>query len=642
MKRHVFLLAVAVLCFASINAWSQIYVEFLAPMKMGNRPYRPLPASAVEHKRAEFVTPPNQDPDDGFKAVELPFTFDYNNGRYNWIGINVNGFVMLLPDGNVPIGTVGSNIQTRLFESGQQFPRNVIAPYWGDHFYRDRTIPSDANGNFMSSSIWTSTVQVGGRTAFCVEWRNLNINDKTIPSSVGNFQLYIYRQDSVVGSFQGDIEFAYGQIGGNPFTNLQTVITRNATVGLKGSTSAGDWVNGLAFANNDSARLSRRVTNQWQPSGGSDTIITLVALPRLRLDIWGDGDADMSQAPGARHAGQAQNRFVTAADAFTVLRSSATNIPLDSLYRRNAYKADVDHNGRFWYSTRNLANTADSIVGGRPVVWRREVRFRTPSNNHLLDLPADNSRDADINTAVYFQVNALDAALIMHYLGGRLVTLPYTLDSIPPIGKITTSKATDVVLNEVISFGKNTYRVPVYANGTIASLGSAVFSINGDVLNVELNPSFNKSEVMVVTNNNRIAIAGSINVDETTPLAYVTVSTNDDKVTLSDIEFNGVKTTSNPTIAVQKDNQTNGVVASPNPFTNTVNISFTPFETGIYAINIYDVLGNKVATLNNSELAKGAPYTFQWTANETNPNGVYVYRIEGNGVTHSNNVVLTR
>lgn len=116
---------------------AQVYVEFMPPMKKGNRPYTLLPSGpgTTVYTANDFYTTPNPDPDDGFVVVQLPFPFEYNGTIYNYIAINVNGFIMFLDGPNVPLGLVGMHVATRLFD-GQQFPRNVVAPFWGDHYMR--------------------------------------------------------------------------------------------------------------------------------------------------------------------------------------------------------------------------------------------------------------------------------------------------------------------------------------------------------------------------------------------------------------------------------------------------------------------------------------------------------------------------
>ncbi len=655
MRKRLFLAALASLFLVGASMKAQIYVEFETPKKVGNRPYTPLPSggSTTAYTANSFTVPPNVDPDDGFAAAQLPFPFEFNGTVYNWILINVNGFIIMSPDGNVPLGIVGQQIQTRLFD-GSQFPRNVVAPYWGDHYFR---IGGTAQPGYMPSQILTGIANVGGRRAFCIEWRNLNINDKTLPSSVGNFQCYLYEQTAVPGNSQGDIEFAYGQIGGNPNTTLTTVITRNAAVGIKGSSPQGDWLNAF-FTAPATSFTSTQLSNSWQPSGGSDTVLLFKSIPRLRLNVWGDGDADFSQAPGSRHYGSPQNQYVTANDALVILRSVAANKPLDSLVKRMAFKGDVDHNGRFYYSTRNVNNTADTAK------YRREVKFRTPlpRNNWTLnehfqlgspqtqdsllrlqtyDMPSDNSLDFQ---SIYFQVNAYDAALIMHYLGARIITLPWTLDSIVPFGKTisTDVNADDVRFANCTKSSNGVVRIPVYLNGLRDAAVSAVFNVNSEVVSVE--SAF--PNMISMFDGNRVAIAGSVKTDGTEPIAYVTVRAAQNDIKVDGVEFNGdARPSQTITIASASDNVALLTATQPTASNPVSTVSVSIPSNGDYSLRVYDILGNEVASLANASFSQGQ-YSFQWDGRTVSGapvgSGVYFFRLTGSGVNATNSVVFDR
>ena len=67
---------------------------------------------------------------------------------------------------------------------------------------------------------------------------------------MGNFQARFYLSDQE-SNWQGDIEFAYGQVGGNPNTSNNVVVTKGATVGIKGNSGfpgfIADFWNGLIW-----------------------------------------------------------------------------------------------------------------------------------------------------------------------------------------------------------------------------------------------------------------------------------------------------------------------------------------------------------------------------------------------------------
>ncbi len=608
---------------SAVSLVAQVYVEFMPPMKKGNRPYAMLPTGAgtTVYTANDFVTTPNPDPDDGFVVVQLPFPFEFNGTLYTYIAVNVNGFIMFIDQPSVPLGLVGMHIATRLFD-GQQFPRNVVAPFWGDHYMR---VGPPSEPQYMPSQVLTRQVSIGGRDAFCIEWRNLNINNENIPSSVGNFQVFLYRQTQIVGNFQGDIEFAYGPIGGNPNTTQQTVVTRDASVGLKGSSPQGDWINGLEFGGNvDIARTSMRLTNLWPPSGATDTTIVFEAIPRVRLDVWGDGDADFSQAPGARHAGRPQNIFVTANDALTILRAVATGIPLDSLYRRPAFKGDVDHNGRYYYSTRNYNNTADTPR------YRREIRTR--SLVYTDDLPADNSLDI---RSIYFYVNAYDAALIMHYLGGRVPELPWLIDSVVPAGKLAYERARSFELrtSEAVAVG-SVVRIPLYLDGDNSGPLSIVFDAGVPVQHVDLAI---KENILAIAHGNRVAIAGSVNASADEPVAWITVPNTVESLVLRDVEFNGERQADKLVRLMTYEPQELTITATPNPFTASTTLAVTIPERGAYTVCVYNAQGERVATLASGMMDKGT-MPLSWNGTDDSgaqlPSGTYFCRLEGSGVGH--------
>jgi hypothetical protein len=621
MKGKLFLAGVVAAALAVTSSVAQVYVEFMPPMKRGNRPYTLLPTGpgTTVYTANNFITNPNVDHDDGFVVAQLPFPFEFNGTIYNHIAINVNGFIMFLDGPTVPLGLVGMNIATRLFD-GSQFPQNVVAPFWGDHYMR---VGPPTQPQYMPSQVLTRLVTVGGRQAFCVEWRNLNINDKTVPSSVGNFQVYLYQQTQIIGNFQGDIEFAYGTIGGNPNTPQQIVVTRNASVGLKGTSPQGDWINGLEFGGNiNVARTSTRLTNVWPPSGATDTTIVFQAIPRVRLDVWGDGDADFSQAPGERHAGRPQNIFVTANDALTILRAVATGIPLDSLYRRPAFKGDVDHNGRYYYSTRKWDNTDDTTR------HRREIRTR--SLYYTDDLPNDNSLDI---RSIYFYVNAYDAALIMHYLGGRIPELPWLIDSVVPAGKLAYERARTFELRtqEAVKVG-SMLRVPIYLDGENTGPFSIAFDAGVPIESVELTT---KENSIALSHGSRVAIAGSVELSAVEPVAWLTIPSTVEVLRVTDVEFNGDRQSDKFIRITASEQVETTITASPNPLTTTTTILTTIPTPGIYTLAIYDAQGRRVTTLASGVMAKGTvPVTWNGTDQMGNslPNGTYFCRLEGNGI----------
>lgn len=63
----------------------------------------------------------------------------------------------------------------------------------------------------------------------------------------------------------------------------------------------------------------------------------------------------------------------------------------------------------------------------------------------------------------------------------------------------------------------------------------------------------------------------------------------------------------------------------PNPFNPSTNIRFELTEAGLVTLNVFNILGQKVATLANGKLASGV-HTLTFNANNL-PSGVYVYQL---------------
>ena len=71
--------------------------------------------------------------------------------------------------------------------------------------------------------------------------------------------------------------------------------------------------------------------------------------------------------------------------------------------------------------------------------------------------------------------------------------------------------------------------------------------------------------------------------------------------------------------------------AYPNPFNNTVNIAFELPQDGKVRLDIFNLLGQKVATLVNEPMKAGS-HTYRWSGDAAS-SGVYFYRfVTGNHV----------
>jgi hypothetical protein len=67
----------------------------------------------------------------------------------------------------------------------------------------------------------------------------------------------------------------------------------------------------------------------------------------------------------------------------------------------------------------------------------------------------------------------------------------------------------------------------------------------------------------------------------------------------------------------------------PNPFNPSTKITFSLKNSGLTNLSVYNILGEKVVTLINSNLAAGA-HEFSFNASKFS-SGIYFYRLESNG-----------
>lgn len=628
MKR-IFLIAVGFLVLLGITLnlqplKAQVYGDFDTVRIIKNNPYTELGSNKTIIPSTSFGLPPNWavDLDDGYSnptGIDIGFPFEYNGEVYTKLWVCVNGFVTFSPPPFYP-----AKQPKGLFIQNVSYPINVLAPFWGDHRFR---ADNEQFSGWMPSEISYYLDNVNG--VFTVQWKNLNINDQTVKSSIGNFQLKLYKSKDPF-SGQGDIEFCYGQVGGNKYDNGQLVVTRFASVGIKGEFA--DFLNGLRFQKSDGTynQLAARtddstMTNEWTPSGATDRTIRFNALVRYNVDQWwGDGDADMSKGFGRKHYGMNQNRFVTVNDARSIMRSVATQVPLDSIRRRNAFHADVNHNGRYWWPRLDSMSV---------ISWRDQFEGQ--------NLPPQVSTIK----RVYYKANEYDAALILHYMSARIPDLPWLLDTIPQYGKIVPGElASNIRFGNATKASDGIYVVPVYLNGTAKGPIGVAFSVNGTVTDVKAS----SDQLISEFSGNNVTIAGSGEYDSQAPIAYITVNTNNANLKVSKVRFNDKDVEDLNVILASVNELTNDnqmVMNSPNPFTISNAITLNVEKAGNYTLTVYDAMGKRIRTIASESMNPGVR-TFTWNGtndlNESVENGTYIYRLTGENVSVSNKVYLNK
>ncbi len=651
--------------FGVSTADAQIYTSYTNTII--NKPYTSLGAGRLILNPEDFregQAPGTRDRDDGYffnannntYGVRIEsliggtgFQFEYNSERYDVLQVNVNGFAAA---GRTAYFLNTDNPEN-LFRKDP--PNAVIAPFWGDHFYR---AGDDIAAGYIPSEI---SVQIttendpalgGDIRVLVVEWKNLNINynfdpanpndplspnKQSQPSSVGTFMLKIYEAgpvNDVKRGKQGDIEFHYSTVGDPRVPGV--VKTSGAAVGIESDASqTGNgpttFMNGLyvedpsslnyrpGVDNLQNVRTQMTLSSTWAPSRANNNVILFRATPQPGAAGWGDGDANLSQL--IQHRNLPQNQFVTTSDVITIMRSVAMNRPLDSLRLRGGYHGDVNHNGRYYYN----GNT--------------RVDIPTRSDNEFEGLP--NAPIGDI----YFEANEYDAGLIMAYMAGKVPTLPWLIDVIIEYGKAgVEAKATNISIPTVISNGNGSYKLPLYLNGTFSGPMGVKFDVNGTVTAVELIEK-EGNKLVAQYNDNRVVIAGRAAFATNEPVGYVIVSTNDNAVELNDIRFNDENKGSMKIQSGAEAGEVTEFISSPNPVLSSASIKAVLPSDGHYTIAVYDMLGNKVKTIVDANLPAGSN-DFTWNGNDEAGNavnsGMYIYRIEGNGVQMTKQLTVVR
>jgi len=559
------------------------------------------------------------DRDDGFASLninDLAFDFTFLGEKQLNLWVNVNGFVTFQdPDLYSSILTENPN---GLFENSASYPEAVVAPFWGDHYLRnanEQAVPS-SNGFYVGSEVSYIVVGSYPTRRLIIQWKNLNIMNETLPSSIGNFQAIFYEgyDNQFPNNFAGGIEFAYGDVSNNPNTPLKTVQVYDATVGLKGGRAFGvngaftDFINGLTFDNVSQAYTSQQKTILWRPTGGSNNgegrRIFFRSIPRLYVGGWGDGDANLSQTRNRKHIGTKQQRFVTAADARLILRwrlqdrSLPDSLKEDSLRLGNAYHADVNHDGRYYYSFRTFDNLRDTSFWRRPIdIDTFGVRIRMDSIESMSGMPPD----AGPLRLIYYEANQQDAALILSYLSARVPSLPWIFDTIPnpKVNEGGVARASDVYVKNVNKVGIDEYEVTLGINGTNKSALSLEFNVNGDIVDVQAPVSVNQNnEINYIADhsNSKVIVATGHLFNQHDDVVTIRVKTQENTLELSGVQFD-VRKRASKTVSLAQAQAGLDLVVSPMPLQSTdATITVAVDESGSYEVSLLNINGEKVYT----------------------------------------------
>jgi len=555
---------------------------------------------------------------DNGTAQNIPtgFTFDYNGFTSNSVNININGFVTVRSMNpassvnNIPPTPQNNN---QLFSS--VLPNNTLAPFWGDHFYRTtepgytpskisylstpKADPNPNSVNYPFDRLWT----------FTVEWKNLNINDKSNPGSVASFQL-ILRQNPMANDKSAPdnrvtVEYQYGQDGQNG-----TVLTSGAAVGAEDSVgfthinalfqTAGDLND---VANNTSAR-----TTTWPPSGLPGRAIDLIPIGRSLLSTWGDGDVLLLQSTSPnQNVRTHQSLFVTVADAMAILQASANGIPLDSIEGNAAFHGDANHNGRVY----------------------------NPSYG-----------------AYFYYTTPYDASYILMYLAGKLSTLPWPLPLPVPVYKASDIHTTDVsgVVADVsnISTTGSTVLLPITVRGSVNGPLSIQMDLKGlESSGVQFVGTRAPEGTLICSNASlgRVTMAASGQFNDGETIGYLELrapANTNAEFDLDNVQVNDMAVpSSHVALKLGGPSAASAIGGNtleqnvPNPFvvstSGETTIGFDLASPENVTLRVFDVLGHEVRTLTAGEGRAAGHNTIQWDGRNTGGNvvasGLYYYQL---------------
>jgi len=568
------------------------------------------------------------DHDDGTYAgwsnnsgLPVGFSFDYNGNTYSTVNVNVNGWASV---GKQPL-PINPNNNNNLYNTSN--PGNALAPYWGDHYYRTlepgyhptrisylTTAIADTNPNAAPGSLLH---------IFTVEWKDLNINDKTNPQSIASFQLRIIENsmanDPAVPDHRATIEFQYGPNGWG-----STVSTVGAAVGAKDSVGF-THINALYATSQfsgDSTRLNvAQRSSCWPPATClPGRAIQLVPQGRASLNQWGDGDVNLDQIYNKDAAVRNnQARFVTLTDANIILTSRANNVKLDSIEGHAAFHGDANHTGRVYNPTYG---------------------------------------------AYFYYVTSYDAAYIMMYLAAKLPVLPWPVPLPVPGYKASNLASTDVsgIVADAsnVHMTGNTMLVPITVRGTVngaLSLEMNVKGLNSNDLQFVGTRSVNGSLIQANATTGKIALATSGSFEDGTTIGYLEFNVANKanaSFEMSDVMVNDQQVPGS-TVALKFATGSNAASSSleqnvPNPFvagvTSHTTIGFTLAAPTNVTLRVYDMLGHEVRTLVRNEDRAAGANSIEWDGRDANGNvvasGLYYYQIVTPDFTQSVKMQVVR
>lgn len=621
----------AILALSVTNSNAQIWAYY--NMQINNQFFNPLTSATPPF--GDVLNPLNfmsfsntTDLDDGVvNDVPVGFNFDYNGNMYSTINVCVNGWVTVGKRDIPPV----TNDKYYLFRPNE--PNNTIAPFFGDHYFR--TLADISNG-YKVSRIWYNidlipdpnprAVPGSFLHVFTLEWKDLNINDKSNINSIATFQLKLIENpnanDIDIPDKRVIIEFHYGPIGNNG-----NVKTQGCTVGIEDSI-AYSWMNGLfpsSFAGEDSTRRNRdSLTTCWPPASClPGRVIQFIPEGLATIAQWGDGDVNLTQQDVNQPANVRLNQslFVTLADADMILASIAQGYPpMDSVEGRNAFHGDANHNGRYQVSP--------------------------------------------FQPYYFYKVTSYDAAYILMYLAAKLPFLPW-LSIVPPYKEAASSVSNEI--SAIVLDGSQATRngrtvmVPVVLRGS--ANGPLAFDFNVNCSNAAdfqlVDAQATSGLVRANAKTGKVTFATTGAFENGTVLGYLQFVASEN-VTGSDIELSNIMINdenypsehSMIAMGVSGNTATNGFRVDnvfPNPFSvssgDNVAIQFAINEAQPVSVKIFDQLGKEIYTGAAATFAAGT-HQVKWDGRDNSGNpmaaGVYYYNLTAGGSTLTGKINLAK
>lgn len=257
-------------------------------------------------------------------------------------------------------------------------------------------------------------------------------------------------------------------------------------------------------------------------------------------------------------------------------------------------------------------------------------------------------------------VNAMDAAIVLANVVGKIPSLPWTQPP-PPLNNINGNDPAP--LSVMIASAKGTVgqkvTIPIYIPAELAGLRSAEMEVNFDpsllkIINVagtSLTQDF--AVVSNVENNSiRIAMASAeaiqlggqiLNIE-----AEIIQTSQDIGFIVKNIYLNEkfVESATSVGAGLTEIPQTYELLQNyPNPFNPTTTIAYRLAERGFVELKVYDISGREVITLMSSVQDAGE-HRITWNAEDSRgikvSSGVYLYRVTSGSFTQIKKMVLLK